>query len=1391
MPSIHLDQFKQRRQENSNYNYASHVKPQMQYLAANLNEVLKNLRKEKPRDERVTKLQNIVDAINGLADAGRFTRDTTAEKYLETMGGLPELLEANDGELFKRLQKSMETNADLKKKLPQDDQSKTVFHHLADLNNFFDWGYANQIADREIAPYIARMKEKRDEVDAESGVAGVKFNAITSSSMSAVEKLLREASNQFNPNHPRAREFTEMAEALETFGKSARVPVSEDQQKASLKKIAGLGDLLKKDGNLRLLQDTLKNSKELSGDLGFKSKTVVQHVMVLDDFFELNYGPELKKLRDKEIEQQKKEEERKQEEYEQKLDDEDARQVEQQKKAILKEEEDEKQREKEQAQQKKQQEANAAREREEFRKNNGAFVLPPEYDNRDAAGMLLTSAKQNGDQYKALQNFSKELDKSIQQWDEYYAQEYIKREPQALKDLPEQPTEEQRSQAVDDALNSVSAEERKALVQSYFKYDYEDRVAAERKKLGSNSSVEQAERSLYRQAVTEQYRNDLRNKTFTVDKIQKAERDARLELARDKISKMNQEELQKLEAVRNRKRDEVIARRIRSQILEGYREKKEAFLNAYFPNTRTEDDFLNKHPRLRVEIHKNKRDRGDVLYEGKMNELLDFAMDKKEDWDGFHFNLKKYLPNAFKSPDEKKGPLDICLERAQNDPLTDQLAEEETLLYLVEDSPREEIEHATDKQLGLQGADEGYLYTWARDRKKEQLRETIRKEREEKFPELGKAGSEKLKTMQTEAHRILSACAQVEPGKNENFLNAIDYKAEIEKDPNLEEKDRKLLLDALKNREYEKYLTENMKDDPENKKTLTSYQQMQLNRIATKAVERSMMSPKQRREEEKKERHADLEKKLGEHKLKAYIKQRKQKAKEELRNRTDAAKNKKLEGKLEGIGDAVGSLRDGLLSSNLSEGELGKAYRDLDKAWTQGDLQKGKELRKTMKVAPEPKAQQKGNPVPPAQAKQEDGAVSFDGKVHMFPLKAAKRPIRAPFAFSKDYDAYWAKLNPKVQPNGEEPDNEEDLNTTKIDLDGDLIENRDDAARKKMNQYWTSAKGRHVKKEDRRAYLSTLLATHLLNKKANEENAQNDPTEAEIKAEAERIKGSAAFEELFQKGAPNYLAQETPDGMIEAYQEKVKKIEKYRLNEQQQSRRAARLDPVMTDLENTKSGKIIKYIPRAPLGNSSGYDNALAAIRTVKNAPGGASAEEAYRSTQIVLKYLHDKEKVRKRAFGRQRWNDCMTFLKETMPPEEFKKYCDKVNEKRGLTDHPEHSDYVSPERFGSAQLKVAREEAKDLLDRGGGRTEDLATVLALSRMKDDPVNKTELTQLKNQILSNPEFQKIVDKKLPEMEDKIKRTLSGQDKWTYLKENEKKIFPEAQVQQGNVELNVS
>ena len=157
-------------------------------------------------------------------------------------------------------------------------------------------------------------------------------------------------------------------------------------------------------------------------------------------------------------------------------------------------------------------------------------------------------------------------------------------------------------------------------------------------------------------------------------------------------------------------------------------------------------------------------------------------------------------------------------------------------------------------------------------------------------------------------------------------------------------------------------------------------------------------------------------------------------------------------------------------------------------------------------------------------------------------------------------------------------------------------------------------------------------------------------------------------------------------------------------------------------------------------GKMSSIENKKATQEEIIENKGLVTAEETFSAVQTVMTYLNGKETVRKREFGRVRWNQCMTFLKYNMPPAEFKKYCDHINEARRVADDPTHPDYVSPESFGSTVYKNACEEAVDQIYRGNS-PEDYATLLALRNMDpNEPVDKKQLTIEKDKILQDEDF---------------------------------------------------
>jgi hypothetical protein len=137
------------------------------------------------------------------------------------------------------------------------------------------------------------------------------------------------------------------------------------------------------------------------------------------------------------------------------------------------------------------------------------------------------------------------------------------------------------------------------------------------------------------------------------------------------------------------------------------------------------------------------------------------------------------------------------------------------------------------------------------------------------------------------------------------------------------------------------------------------------------------------------------------------------------------------------------------------------------------------------------------------------------------------------------------------------------------------------------------------------------------------------------------------------------------------------------------------------------------------------------------------------------FQYLKGKEAVRTREFGRNRWNDCMSFLAQVMPRDKFEDYCREVNEKRGV--RAGHKDHVSPESFYPAgtTIKDAISETQERIARGGGTERDFARLIACEGILDDhddiadeaacgtPEEKRRLCSATEAVLGDPRFEKI------------------------------------------------
>ena len=146
----------------------------------------------------------------------------------------------------------------------------------------------------------------------------------------------------------------------------------------------------------------------------------------------------------------------------------------------------------------------------------------------------------------------------------------------------------------------------------------------------------------------------------------------------------------------------------------------------------------------------------------------------------------------------------------------------------------------------------------------------------------------------------------------------------------------------------------------------------------------------------------------------------------------------------------------------------------------------------------------------------------------------------------------------------------------------------------------------------------------------------------------------------------------------------LKSAQEYAIPQERLESVRGRSRDISDALDATGTGTYLGIISRR--SNSPAFTAAREAIRALaeKEAP---SPEDVMSAVESVKSYLSGKEKVRVNAFGRERWNLCMSFLSETMPPEEFKEYCDEVNEIRGA--EPKDKNYVTPESFRAAEKTV------------------------------------------------------------------------------------------------------
>ena len=123
-------------------------------------------------------------------------------------------------------------------------------------------------------------------------------------------------------------------------------------------------------------------------------------------------------------------------------------------------------------------------------------------------------------------------------------------------------------------------------------------------------------------------------------------------------------------------------------------------------------------------------------------------------------------------------------------------------------------------------------------------------------------------------------------------------------------------------------------------------------------------------------------------------------------------------------------------------------------------------------------------------------------------------------------------------------------------------------------------------------------------------------------------------------------------------------------------------------MNDTGTGVYLLGVKRG--SNSGMYDRAVLAMqRAGKNQ----DAATIMQSVQTVKEYLSNKMPPRKSPSGRERWKDCMEFLHEAMPAEEFEEYCNQINSARKAKVGS--SNYIKPSDFSAQRNSVPVEPEK------------------------------------------------------------------------------------------------
>ena len=994
-------QFLQKQSSNKN-EFDQSILPQMEVLEAALRETLKSLNNENPRPaERINAFKTMADAMQTLTRPGRFTLQSTKNNAMAAFGGLRDFLEAENGRNFDLIEETVKAHPELLSSLPQAERRKPMLERYRDLSGYFDLGYYPDYEKRNNRAFREGFTARRDR--------DRNYRSFTVKQIDFLSAALEQVAEGLEPNsYDYHYQIVDLRQAARDL-RALQDPNAAEALDKPLQRLKALPELLEQNnGELAgLLRDAAEKNPKLKellpDDPAARKMPTLQHLTELFSLLSLKPGARLQELAFAENEdvrekqnvldaQKELDEIRKDDEAEAADAEEDTRfrRLEQelrQKPLNEKKKEDDRR-------------AAFTEAQESFRREHGPFVLPPEYDGLDAAGMLLSSAKENGEQYRALVNFRDKLDAAVRQWDSYFAEGGVfdRRLAEELAKLPEDGAEELRDSAIDEALNAVSAAEQERFLRNTVEGGYEARLAEEQKRLGPDATPEQARASLYREELAESLRAPLREQAYSQEQIEKSSLDAALALAAERRDAMDPQALLAYQKDKAQLRNDVIARRIRDRLLALGRSDEDfrkAFLNDQMPTVDDRQAYYLAHDR-EAELVNNYRQDGEqqeiALYNSRVNELLNEALYDKTKWKQMNQLLEKLgVPASMRGAD-RKALMDHVLSAVQDETLDDE-TEQAALEKLSKTIPAWEVERRARRMLPLAKDDRALLYGWAREQKQAQLRREVRQEQRQTLSDLHAFGVNRARLVLRDLNRILPACSFVLPAENENAVPAFDYKQALAEDDKLDFATRQQLGKA-----YDLNLAaERNGEQPE----------PEIDPKLSAADKRAIRA--QRRETRHWRRTARLD-----------LLERSQAAEEKRRRAIDNAKNLKASEQHVTVGASLNRLLKNLQGTNLTQGELGQAFQELDRAWTRGDLQTGKALKQELRFRP--------NEIADAQR-------NLDGEDHYF--------------IKKEDDAPEDELqNPKADPLPAPQDDEEQIERKFTEVEDDFLFREDNDGEK-------------------------------------------------------------------------------------------------------------------------------------------------------------------------------------------------------------------------------------------------------------------------------------------------------------------------------------------------------